>query len=372
MEFNFSFTNILILFGALQGFTLCLYLLQKKAINQRAVFYFILFLFSLAFLNMNYAFLDMDFFQIWRPLHVFPLPYKWLIGIGFYFYVKHLFVQGFKRKHYKNDWILWIPAAIYAILRSYWFFISASENSYRITGEIVATGFFRIHEIFFLIFTIILLGYSLKMIGNYLQDSNFTTKHLANFKRIQKVSKVFLIIIVLQLGIYILDLIIHEGKETLLFIYPGLILNVLFIYWIGYLGFSNYKLLFVKLGNSSPGMSNFKSESIQLLYSLFEQKEIYKDQRLNLERLAVKLEVPSKDLSLYIQSQGHRNFSEYLNHYRVKKVKELLDSPDADKFTLLSLAESAGFRSKSSFNSIFKKLTGMTPSDYKKGPKGKS
>lgn len=367
MEFRFSFINILILFGALQGFTLCFYLLQKKDVNPRAVLYFILFLFSLAFLNMNYAFLDMDFFQIWRPLHLFPIPYKWLIGIGFYFYIKNLLPPGFRKNYFKYDQLLWIPALIYTVLRTYWFIISVKENSYRITGEIVDTGFFRIHEIFFLVFTIVLLIYSIMAINRYRKHSDFPTRYTSNFKLIQKISFIFLMIVTLQLGVYISDLIIHHGKETLLFIYPGLILNVLFIYWIGFLGFSNYKLLFVRLKESlQNSASNLQAQTIEHLNTLFEKDEVYKDQRLNLERLAVKLEVPSKDLSRYVQSKGFRNFSEYLNHYRVEKIKQLLSSADADRFTLLSLAETAGFSSKSSFNSIFKRLSGMTPSEYRK------
>jgi len=60
------------------------------------------------------------------------------------------------------------------------------------------------------------------------------------------------------------------------------------------------------------------------------------------------------------------NFSEFLNQYRIEKVKELLRSSEANKYTLVTLAEAAGFSSKSSFNAIFKKMTGMTPSAYKK------
>lgn len=60
------------------------------------------------------------------------------------------------------------------------------------------------------------------------------------------------------------------------------------------------------------------------------------------------------------------NFSEYLNFHRVEKVKELLASADAQKYTLVTLAEDAGFSSKSSFNATFKKVVGITPSAYRK------
>jgi AraC-like DNA-binding protein len=59
------------------------------------------------------------------------------------------------------------------------------------------------------------------------------------------------------------------------------------------------------------------------------------------------------------------NFSEFLNFHRIEKVKEFLKSSEAKKYTLVTLAEVAGFNSKSSFNATFKKMVGVTPSAYK-------
>ncbi|WP_034060764.1 hypothetical protein [Lacinutrix jangbogonensis] len=113
MDLEFTFLNIFILFGAFQGFVLCLYLYQKKEVNPSSVKLFILFLFSLAFLNMMYAFLDLNLFKYYRPLHMFPFPYKWLIAPAFFFYLKNQFVQKNEVVYHKKEWWLFLPAIVY-------------------------------------------------------------------------------------------------------------------------------------------------------------------------------------------------------------------------------------------------------------------
>jgi AraC-like DNA-binding protein len=95
-------------------------------------------------------------------------------------------------------------------------------------------------------------------------------------------------------------------------------------------------------------------------------KEVFKNPQLSLAQLALDLDVTPKELSRHINDVHQKNFSEYLNMHRVESVKKLLTSEEAQKYTLITLAESAGFSSKSSFNAIFKKSTGITPSAYKK------
>ncbi len=71
-------------------------------------------------------------------------------------------------------------------------------------------------------------------------------------------------------------------------------------------------------------------------------------------------------LSQVINEQLGMTFFDYVNSYRVEEVKARLSSPDVKNFTLLGIAYDSGFNSKSSFNSIFKKFTGLTPSQFAK------
>ncbi|MFA8436978.1 MAG: helix-turn-helix domain-containing protein, partial [Marinifilaceae bacterium] len=68
-----------------------------------------------------------------------------------------------------------------------------------------------------------------------------------------------------------------------------------------------------------------------------------------------------------IINQGHGlNFNDYINQFRVEEFKRLLQDPQFSKETLLAVAFEAGFNSKTTFNTAFKKFTGMTPSEYRR------
>ena len=98
---------------------------------------------------------------------------------------------------------------------------------------------------------------------------------------------------------------------------------------------------------------------------LFEVEKIYQDESLSLHSLAERLDIPSHQLSWIINSKIGRSFFELLNSYRIEEVKKrLTDSRDKDK-TILEIAYSSGFNTKSAFNKTFKILTGKTPRDYR-------
>ena len=365
MSLDYNISNILILFGAVQGFILCFFIYQKKHLNKQAVYFFILFLFSLAFYNIIYAFLDMNLFRYYRPLHMFPYPYKWLIGIGFYFYVKNQFKSKNQNLIHKNEWYLFIPAVLYGLLRFYWFSIAVAENSFRITQVVVNSNFFRIHEFVYLIFTITITIKLLRFINSNSQIESTQSKKVKKNKWLKTFTLVYLILLCFNLIIYTIDIIIHDGIESNFYLYPTLIVNVGFIYWIGYIGFTKPNLIIneIKFASTTNKKNSFIEEKLQ---HQIEVLEIYKNHTLTISELAKKLQLTTKELSNYINEVHKMNFSEYLNYHRVHKIKELLISPEAKKYTLVTLASEAGFSSKSSFNAEFKKIMGTTPSKYRK------
>jgi AraC-like DNA-binding protein len=60
-----------------------------------------------------------------------------------------------------------------------------------------------------------------------------------------------------------------------------------------------------------------------------------------------------------------QTFYDYVNGYRVREVQRRIANGDAERLTILSIALDAGFASKSTFNLVFKKHTGATPSGYR-------
>ena len=94
-------------------------------------------------------------------------------------------------------------------------------------------------------------------------------------------------------------------------------------------------------------------------------KRPYLDADLTLDQLANSLNLHPKKLSEIINRAFDSNFFQFINRYRIEEAKQLLNSNKDEKLTILEILYQSGFNSKSSFNTLFKKETGLTPSEYR-------
>jgi len=107
------------------------------------------------------------------------------------------------------------------------------------------------------------------------------------------------------------------------------------------------------------------SEIANRIISLMESEKLYEEPELTLQMLSDKLGVQSYQASQVINEGLKRNFYELVNGYRVDAAKRLLLDPKNDNYTILSVGFEAGFNSKTTFHSVFKKFTGLTPTEYR-------
>jgi putative ABC transport system permease protein len=91
----------------------------------------------------------------------------------------------------------------------------------------------------------------------------------------------------------------------------------------------------------------------------------YRDMELSLGSLAEKLDLNPHELSRIVNTVLKKSFNDFINEYRVADVIRRMQDPANDHLTLLGIAYESGFNSKTSFNRIFKQMTGKNPEDYK-------
>ncbi len=103
------------------------------------------------------------------------------------------------------------------------------------------------------------------------------------------------------------------------------------------------------------------------LLELMNIEKAYRQPGLTITELAAKMHVPAHQLRKLINSHmGHRNFSSFLNRYRIAEACEILGNSDSANSQVLGIAFSLGYQSLSPFNRAFKESTGLTPSDYRR------
>lgn len=118
-----------------------------------------------------------------------------------------------------------------------------------------------------------------------------------------------------------------------------------------------------KYQNIKLSKSRF-SEYKQKIVQHFEANAPYLQNDYTLATLSAETNIPKHLLSPIFSEQFEVSFTEYLNSYRVKSAQQMLE--DKPNITVSAIAYDCGFNTLSSFNQAFKKLTGTTPSAYRK------
>jgi AraC-like DNA-binding protein len=104
----------------------------------------------------------------------------------------------------------------------------------------------------------------------------------------------------------------------------------------------------------------------EILLAYMNKEKPYLDAELTLTSLAKDLKISRSQLSLLINEGIGDNFYDFVNKYRVDEVKRLMSGSNMKNYSLLGIALEAGFKSKSTFNLVFKRFTGLTPTEFKK------
>ena len=107
------------------------------------------------------------------------------------------------------------------------------------------------------------------------------------------------------------------------------------------------------------------NEIVARVTSLMEDSKLYLQSELTLQDLAEELNIPSYQVTQAINEGLGKNFYDLVNGYRVEEAKRLLSDPGSKSNKILTIGMESGFNSKTTFNTVFKKFTGLTPSDFK-------
>jgi AraC-like DNA-binding protein len=117
----------------------------------------------------------------------------------------------------------------------------------------------------------------------------------------------------------------------------------------------------------SAAVNDQEDALLARLSQLMAEEKIYRQEGFGVAALVAALNVPEYRLRRLInQRLGHRNFSSFVNGYRLAEATAALADPAQADVPVLTIALDAGFQSIGPFNRAFKAHTGMTPTAYRK------
>lgn len=177
---------------------------------------------------------------------------------------------------------------------------------------------------------------------------------------------VFLLFFRFQLMYFVVVLILY----LLMFILTYL------TFWIGIEGVGRGSLIFVKSDegkNENKNFSNLSQDEIQAyiekITHLMEGGKMYLHENLSLRELASQLKADPNLISFILNKHLESNFYDFVNNYRIQEVKNKLNNPIYKHLSILGIALESGFNSKTTFNRVFKQVTGVTPREFQKNTK---
>ena len=143
-------------------------------------------------------------------------------------------------------------------------------------------------------------------------------------------------------------------------VYVGYAANVQPNVFSGILTYTNNRLFpkYVKSGLTESLSLELKEH----LAELFEKDKLYRRNDINLDLVAKKLGTTRHNASQIINEHFKRSFHEFVNVYRIKEAKELLEKEN--DLNIIDIAYEVGYNNKVTFNKAFKKETSLTPSQY--------
>gem|GEM_PF-556605 len=373
--------------GALQGlFLVAVLAVRKENLFSNRILALLLALFSV---NLVVLFcMELGLFRQFPHLILSTTSFSFLYGPLIYFYVAALTsdIEEFRRK----DLLHFLPFGLYLVKLTPFYFESGAEKL-SFYENFLAHG--TSHDIYqMLIYGAKLGQYLVYMVLALLLLKRYSEQIEEFFSEIEERKLVWLKAVIafnlITLSAMTISYILHItgihglDKNTTRI---SFFLTIIWIYSIGYFAMRQPEIFtqsrtmrrvlegpepesekpteqkYEKSGISASMLDEFKRRL--LIY--MEKEKPYRDSTLTLQQVADALNISYHHLSQVLNGGLNRNFYSFVNDYRVAEVKQLLADADPEK-SVLFLAFEAGFNSKSNFNNIFKKVTGMTPSEYRR------
>lgn len=314
-------------------------------------------------------------------VQIFWFPYSYLLAIGplLFFYTKSL--TEFDFRFSINDWVHFLPVLLEVLAESY--FIRESIRHDKLFYDVNGFLGFRIVELIGTATSILVYGrqslmvikiHETRVVEQFSNQKDVTLLWLSKLIKYLRVLWIFWLVFELSFILF------WQFKMHLIPVY--LLLYIL----LGIITYSNYWIAIQALGKSEALIEkkviSLPSENINVysrlneseikgyteaLGQLMEAEKLYLHETLSLRTLAARLQMDPNLVSYVLNHVFRKSFYDYVNEFRIEEVKIKMDDPAYTHLKIVEIAYECGFNSKATFNRVFKKFTGKSPSEYKRG-----
>lgn len=315
---------------------------------------------------------SLDYLQI--PWHFLAMPFLYMFLINY---------LNLSKKSY-NILKAIVPLFLIIIATQIVFVYNYNDTNSQDNLNYIYERYTSFEEIFSLTISLSVFIYSLYIL--YRKEKLFTK--ITSFDNLKWVYTFFKLTTVGYV-LWILALIIKVKMNFTGFLfsyYPLRIYTTLLIYWLGYQGLKQIRILkerkkiresllidldegfnleTINLNTKDTSSEKHKEQFLEIDNFIDKNKKFLLP-KYTLKKLSKDTELSTSTLSLIINNIAKKSFTDYLNEKRIEQAKLLLLDPSYSNYTITSIGLESGFNSKSTFYTAFKKKSGYTPVQFKK------
>lgn len=304
--------------------------------------------------------------------YVFGIAY-WIEAVLLLFFVRALIYRNYTFA--KRDYLYFLPFIMYFIHElNGWYLVDtdiklAVLNGYQLEQEPAYTRFMTLFRECFRTFCGVMCLVELhryqKQIKNQFADIeeidlSWLKALVIGFLIIRVQSVVIALSVMSSIDLHIaVDYALLGQTASFMVMF---LISFLMFYSLGYTGVFKG----IESKENLPEKDPIDLAQVEKIQQYMVEHKPYLNHLLNLDNLASQLNMQARHLSQIINRHFQQNFFEFINSYRIEESKQLLQQEENKKVTMLEIMDLAGFNSKATFNTFFKKSVGLTPTQYRK------
>ncbi len=365
---SFTIWSVLLFAGVFQAIFIVPYLIRK---GQRPGLWLAGLILVITFNLCNYLLIVTGMFREVPHLLYLSQPLLFLIGPLYYFYVRAILGEA-EVGGWRYLLHLLVPVVSVLFLWDFFFLDGVQKIQYIEWSIAHYDGSASLNVIFFIAIhtgqTLLYLVMAYKALVRY-EQFNQRSSSVSIVRWHRKFSIVFAAYWALDFTwLMILSLtnnLFYEA-DYIVMLSAAMLINVLAYFALYYnKEFTQYLLAVQAEKYQRSSLSAEQSKAIlRRLIHYMEEKKPYLDQQLKIQTLALQLATTTNILSQVLNQELNKNFFEFINEYRLGEAMKKLADPKYAHLSIMGIALDSGFNNKNTFNRLFKKHTGVTPSQF--------
>ncbi len=370
MSQSLDIFQILLLVGAAHALLLALTLFNIQRGNRLANRIFAAILLVFAFTMVSDVISSTDYLLRHPHFSKIQAPLAFLLAPLFYLYVRAMTEPGFRMQ--KAHLLHFVPATLCVLGLMPYYLQSASAKTAHILRDQqeFCTHCFLLHwAVVIQIFVYIVIIARVLMRYRKRIRNTFSSLEQVNLDWLRNL---LIAVFVTWCASIIVRFLVDSHKAATL----SWLIVAVNIFLIGYLGLRRPEIFAgeITTAPARAGDKKYKKSTLtpekaelylQRLQDLMQHEKPFLDSDLTLPMLAKKLAMSPHHLSQIINERLEQNFFEFINSHRVAEAKNKIADPSYKNTNLAEIGFEVGFNSISSFNAVFKRLTGMPPSRFR-------